>query len=95
MNASVGSTININGEVVGNYTFEATFRVSLLDQTGNIVLTQPANVTGDWMTTNKLPFSLSLNHSLTAQNATILFENDNPSALEQNSRKIYLPIKIN
>lgn len=95
MNATIsGNTISVSGLISGSYTFEAQFTIKLLDKTGTVAVTQPVTVTGDWQSGGKVPFTTTLTHTLTSQNATLVFQNDNPSGLPENQKQIFVPIII-
>ncbi len=92
--SAIKSPLTITGQAKGWY-FEASFPVTILDANGQIVAQGPAQAQGDWMTSEFVPFKITLNFKAPAtQTGTIVFENDNPSGLPQNHQEFRLPIKF-
>jgi hypothetical protein len=94
-NNKIASPLAIIGQVPGSWSFEASFPVKLKDSNGKIVAQAPAQLLGDWMTNNLVPFSLQLTW-LTAQsgNGTLVLEKDNPSGLSENDDSVSIPVKF-
>src|SRR3989338_525403 len=77
-NAVVKSPLTVKGEARGNWYFEASFPVKLLDANGNQLAIIPAQAQGEWMTTNFVPFQGTLTFSTpTTATGTLVFEKDN------------------
>ncbi len=90
----ISSPLTITGEVPGNWSFEASFPVVLVDWDGLIIAEQPATLQGDWMTTDYVPFSVTLefdNPSLN-KNGAVIFRKDNPSGLPENDDAVEIPV---
>ncbi len=91
--SKVSNPIAVVGEVPGNWSFEATFPVQLIDSSGKIISQQPAQLLGDWETDQLVPFSVKIVYS-TPETGTgkLVLQKDNPSGLENNSDSITIPI---
>jgi hypothetical protein len=93
--ATVVNPIAVVGEVPGNWSFEASFPVVLKDSTGNVIVQTPAQLLGDWETTQLVPFSVKLVFSGSESGSgTIVLQKDNPSGLSSNDDSISIPIKF-
>ena len=91
----VTSPLTVAGEARGNWYFEASFPVELLDGNGNRLVITPAQAIGEWMTTEFVPFSVSLSFSKpTTATGTLILRNDNPSGLPENDRSISFPVRF-
>jgi hypothetical protein len=95
VNATVSSPLNISGQAVGNWYFEASFPIQLVDDSGKVLAQTPAQAQSDWMTTDFVPFTAQLTFdSGTATSGKIILKNDNPSG-NPATQKIYeLPVKF-
>lgn len=92
---SIKSPLTITGKAVGNWYFEASFPVELLDGNGKSMMIVPAQAQGDWMTSSFVPFSVMLSFSKPATaTGTIVFKNDNPSGLPENAKEVRIPIRF-
>lgn len=93
--ATVSSPLAIIGEVPGNWSFEASFPVKLLDSKGAVVAQTSAQVLGDWMTTKLVPFSAKLTWSAAQSGkGTLVLQKDNPSGMAQNDDSVSIPIEF-
>lgn len=93
--ATVSSPLTVSGEARGNWYFEASFPVRLLDANGKELAVAPAQAQGEWMTTEFVPFSVTLTFSLpTTATGTLVLEKDNPSGLPQNAGEVRVPIRF-
>lgn len=87
------SPVTITGEARGMWYFEASFPVRLLDGNGNEIAIAPAQAQDDWMTEEFVPFSVTLTFAQpSTPTGTLVLENDNPSGLPENSKKIEIPV---
>jgi len=92
-NQTVSSPMNISGQARGSWFFEAVFPVKLLDKQGNVLASGQARAQGNWMTEDFVPFAVQLTYSLSATSSGVLiFSNDNPSGLSQNSKEWRVPV---
>lgn len=94
-NQTVTSPIKISGSARGSWYFEAVFPVRLLDSKGNELGRVQAQAQGDWTTNDFVPFTAELSYSLSATSTgSLVFNNDNPSGLPQNSKEFRMPVII-
>ena len=93
--AIVRSPLTVTGEARGNWYFEASFPVKILDANGKQLGVRIAQAQGEWMTTNFVPFSTIVNFSTpTTQTGTIVFQKDNPSGLPEHDAEVRIPIRF-
>lgn len=90
----ISSLVTITGEVPGNWSFEADFPVVLTDWDGKIIAQEPATLQGDWMTTDYVPFTVTLEFETptVSKNGALILHKDNPSGLPQNVDAIEIPV---
>lgn len=94
-NQIVTSPLKVSGEARGNWYFEASFPVKLLDANGKVLAEKPAQAQGEWMTTNFVPFEVILTFAKPATATGVLvLEKDNPSGLPQFADELRIPIKF-
>ena len=92
---TVTSPIAILGSARGSWYFEAVFPIRLLDASGNEIVRTQAQAQGEWTTDAFVPFKARLTYNLTvATSGTLVFNNDNPSGLPQNSKEFRVPVLI-
>ena len=90
----VSSPITIEGKARGNWFFEATFPVQLVDAEGNIIATTTARAETDWTTTDFVNFTAVLDYekSTTTSRALIVLSKDNPSDNPEFDQSIFIPV---
>lgn len=94
-NTIISSPITVTGEARGNWYFEASFPVELLDGNGKVLALVPAQAQGEWMTENFVPFSVTLNFATpTTDIGTLVLHKDNPSDMRQFDDSISIPIRF-
>lgn len=94
-NAKVSSPLTIKGEVLGNWFFEGSFPVRLLDEKGNELAKSTATSSEDWMTEEMIPFEAKLEFEVgLVTSGTLVLEKDNPSGLPENAGKVEVPVKF-
>lgn len=96
-NALVTSPLSITGEARGNWFFEASFPLRLLDANGNAVPLEPGYVmaTGEWMTTDFVPFESTHTFSPpTTATGTLILQKDNPSGESQFDDSFSIPVRF-
>jgi hypothetical protein len=92
-NETIQSPYTIKGQARGNWYFEATFPVKLLDENGNIIKETFAQAQSDWMTENFVPFESVLSFSVAKdQKGTLILQKDNPSGLPENDAQISISV---
>jgi len=93
-NSVVTSPLTLTGEAAGWY-FEASFPVKLLDGNGNLLAQGPATASGDWMTTDFVPFTATLTFATPATTTgTLVLEKDNPSGEPQYAQSVSIPVQF-
>jgi len=91
---TVASPLVISGEIPGNWSFEASFPVALLDPTGKIIGQTTAALDGEWMTSNYVPFTATLTFETPSAGGSgiLTLRKDNPSGLPENDDAIEVPV---
>ena len=89
------SPVTITGMVPGNWSFEATFPVVLTDWDGRILAEAPATLTEDWMTSDAVPFTVTLEFEQPNlyKSGSLIFQRSNPSDLAENDDAIEIAIQ--
>jgi hypothetical protein len=88
----VTNPLVISGEARGNWFFEASAPVSLVDWDGRIIAEGNITAIGDWMTTEFVPFTGTLEFTSPykegdqdfMKRGALIFKKDNPSGLPEN-----------
>jgi hypothetical protein len=94
-NAIITSPLSLEGQAKGNWFFEASFPVTLVDSEGNKLAQIPVQATEDWMTENYVHFKGEMTfNSGVATSGKLIFKNDNPSGLPQNEKSFEVPVKF-
>lgn len=94
-NSVVRSPLKVTGEARGNWFFEASFPVRLIDANGRQLAIGVAQAKGEWMTTNFVPFEATLTFSNpTTSTGTLILEKDNPSGLPENAAEVRVPVRF-
>lgn len=94
-NDTVKSPLEIKGEARGNWFFEASFPIKLLDKNGKELGTAIAQAKSSWMTTEFVPFEATLEFPTPSiEKGTLILEKDNPSGLPQNADQLIIPVRF-
>ncbi len=94
-NTVVKSPLVVKGEARGNWYFEASFPVVLIDANGKELALSPAQAKTDWMTTEFVPFEVTLTFSKPlTKTGTLILKKDNPSGLPENDASISIPVRF-
>ncbi|MFA5359975.1 MAG: GerMN domain-containing protein [Patescibacteria group bacterium] len=102
-NQTINSPLTVEGQARGNWFFEASFPIELVDDQGKILgqsfvqaQSDPSHEGGvNWMTTDFVPFKGELNYQVaTTTTGKLVLKNDNPSGLAENDKKIEIPVLI-
>lgn len=94
-NQTISSPLIVEGQARGNWFFEASFPIKLIDDQGKILGQSYARAQSDWMTENFVPFKGEINYQAAATTTgKLVLKNDNPSGLPQNDKKIEIPVLI-
>ena len=95
-NTTVASPLTVTGKARGNWYFEASFPIRLFDGNGKELAVGIAQAQGEWMTTEFVPFQVTLNFTNpTTTTGTLVLEKDNPSGLPEHAAELRLPVKFN
>lgn len=93
--AVVGKEFKIMGEARGNWYFEASFPIDILDRNGNKLATVVAQAKGEWMTTSFVPFEAQVKVPETYIGpAMVVLRKENASGLPENDASAWYPITI-
>ena len=97
----ISSPVTLVGEARGNWYFEASFPVTIVDWDGLIIGQGHAEAQSDWMTTEYLPFKATLEFTRPAisdfdkaytNRGAVIFKNDNPSGDPSKDASIEVPV---
>jgi hypothetical protein len=89
----VASPLTVTGEARGNWYFEASFPVKLLDANGNEIVVSYAQAQGEWMTEDFVPFMSTLTFAApSTPTGTLVLQKDNPSGLPENDNSVSVPV---
>lgn len=92
-NSTIASPITVTGQARGNWFFEASFPVKVIDDSGRQLGVGIATAQGDWMTTEFVPFQAVVQFTTpTTRYGTLILEKDNPSGLPQNADSLRIPV---
>lgn len=95
VNQLVSSPLLIRGEARGNWYFEASFPVKVLDANGKILAEIPVQAKGEWMTTNYVPFETSISFlQPTTAVGEVVLQKDNPSGLPEHDNELRIPVRF-
>lgn len=93
--AVTGKTFSVIGKARGNWFFEASFPIQVLDNKGKVIAQGIAQAESDWMTAEFVPFKATLQvPNSFIGTATLLIKKDNPSGLPEHDASISFPITI-
>ncbi|MFH1632304.1 MAG: Gmad2 immunoglobulin-like domain-containing protein [bacterium] len=95
-NQLVESPLSITGQAVGNWYFEATFPVVLVDWDGLIIAEGYATAEGEWMTEDFVPFTATLEFETPDlyNRGSLILQKDNPSGLPEYDDALEIPVKF-
>ncbi len=99
-NSVVSSPLGIIGEARGNWFFEASFPVILVNWDGVVIAQGVATANGDWMTEEFVPYTAELEFVNPYQvgdpdfmkKATLILQKDNPSGLPEHDNALEIPL---
>lgn len=92
----ISSPLIVKGMARGNWYFEASFPVVLTNWNGLIIGQGIAQAEGDWMTTNYVPFTATIDFEKPSygKNGFLILKKDNPSGLPEYDGAIEIPINF-
>ena len=90
LTSPVASPLVLTGTVDPSWMFEGQFMVKLLDENRNVIVQTSATeeVPGSWMSGEPVKFSARLEYQTQNEKGYLVFENDNPSGLPENSKQV-------
>lgn len=92
----VTSPLTLRGKARGNWFFEASFPIAIVNWDGLIVGEGYATAEGDWMTTEFVPFTATVTYTLDPATpyarGAIILRKDNPSGLPEHDDALEVPI---
>ena len=94
--ATIDSPVALKGKARGNWFFEASFPVNVVNWDGLIIGQGIATADGEWMTSEFVPFTANITYTedtnAYSQNGTLILKKDNPSGLSENDDALEIPI---
>ncbi len=94
-NAEFQTQILISGEAKGSWYFEATFPIRLEDGAGKVLASTMATAQSDWQSAEMVPFKAEITYEADKPiDATLVFQNDNPSGMIENQKEFRQPVKL-
>ncbi len=84
----------VSGEARGQWYFEASFPVEVLDKDGKQIAQGIAQAQGEWMTEEFVPFRAEVNVGDYSGPATIVLKKDNPSGMTENDASLSVPVEV-
>jgi len=95
LNAEVSSTIDIAGQALGSWFFEASFPIKAMTEAGEEIGLCVAQAGRDWMTNELVPFTCQLKLTkLINGKGFLLFKKDNPSGDSVKDASFKYPISF-
>ncbi|MFW0862259.1 MAG: Gmad2 immunoglobulin-like domain-containing protein [Candidatus Komeilibacteria bacterium] len=92
-NAIISSPLNITGQAVGYWYFEADFPVELYDAGGNLLGQGIATAQSDWMTEDFVPFEVILDFEKPEDKyGLLILRKDNPSGDPRFNDSLEVPV---
>ena len=94
-NAKIASPLIISGKARGNWFFEASFPVKLVDENGNELANGIATAQSDWMTEDFVEFLATLEFTAPPTTVgTLILQKDNPSGLSEHNNQLIVPVEF-
>lgn len=96
----INNPLTITGEARGTWFFEASAPITLVDWDGKIIAEGAITADGEWMTTEFVPFTASLDFASPytegqpefMKRGSLIFKKDNPSGLPENDDALEIPV---
>lgn len=91
----IKSPFLVHGEARGYWFFEASFPIHLLDGNGTEIAVGIAQAQKEWMTTEFVPFSVTMQFQKPqTEMGTLVFKKDNPSGLPEHDDELRIPVRF-
>ena len=92
----ITSPVTITGKARGNWFFEASFPITIVNWDGLIIGEGIATAQGEWMTTEFVPFTATVSYTFATDTpynrGAIILKKDNPSGLPEHDDSREIPI---
>jgi hypothetical protein len=90
----ITSPLFVTGRARGNWFFEASFPLILVDWDGRIIAQSHATAEGEWMTSDYVPFrgTLTFQKPAYGERGTLILKKDNPSGLPEFDNALEVPV---
>jgi hypothetical protein len=93
--ALVSSPLEVHGSVTGNWMFEGSFGVKLLDADRQVVAERPATAQGESMTSDPVSFTATLTFTAPAsETGFLVLENANASGDPMTADSVEIPVRF-
>ncbi|MCF7830976.1 Gmad2 immunoglobulin-like domain-containing protein [Candidatus Gracilibacteria bacterium] len=97
-NATISSPLQVKGQAPGNWFFEATAPLVVVDWDGKIIGEHYITAQGDWMTTDLVPFSgevsFEIPEDIPYRNGALILQRHNASGLPKHDAAVEIPIQF-
>jgi hypothetical protein len=94
-NEIIKSPLEIEGRAIGNWFFEGSFPIKLINENGETLAQGIATAQGDWMTAGFVPFKARLDFNVGSSTiGMLILQNDNPSGLPEKEKQFGLPVRF-
>lgn len=92
--AIISSPLSISGKARGNWYFEGSFPVILMDNYKNVIAEGHVTAQEEWTTNDFVKFigSIEFNNFIKGSKGFLVLKKDNPSGLIENDDSIEIPI---
>lgn len=95
-NQTIQSPLTITGEARGNWFFEASFPIFLVNWDGLVIAQGIAQAKSDWMTTEFVPFEATLTFTVDkdvySNRGALILKKDNLSGLPEHDDALEIPV---
>ena len=91
---TINSPLNIEGETVGSWYWEGTFRIELRSKSGELIGSTFATSKGEWMQEGYVPFTAELVFETDEKVADLVFIKENPSGMPENKDEYSIEVNI-
>ena len=91
----ITSPVTISGQARGEWFFEASFPIKIIDANNKILAMAPAQAQDDWLTDDFVPFKAIIDFSQpTTSTGFIILLKDNPSGLPEHDAEVKIPVQF-
>lgn len=91
----IQSPLIVSGQARGNWFFEASFPIKILDKNGEVIGQGHAEAQGEWMTENFVPWKATVSFiAPDSGKGEVVFMKDNPSGLPEHDAEVRVPVSF-